>query len=224
MTPILLYDIDGTLLRVDRTFLFNLICEQLADLDISKEQMENKSYAGRTDRGIFLELIGNRPDAENLFQLLKKRYITAMIDQLKPAHVKPIREAVESVKQVKDMGIPVGLCTGNFREVAYKKVETAGLDKMFPFGGFGCHHKNRNNLPRLAHLQYRSVYQKNPSPQQYVIIGDTPSDIRCAKHFGTKVIAVTTGRFTKEELNKYEPDLIIDSLENPRQWLGEIGF
>lgn len=222
--PILLYDIDGTLLKVKKQFLLELIGEQLKAFNVEKPETTTKSFAGRTDRGIFMELIGEHPDSDRLFTELKEQYSKAMIRHLLPNKIDRIDDAAESVQQAVELGIHVGLCTGNFREVAFKKVETAGLNDFFRFGGFGGEYEDRNMLPGEADRDYKSVYGQTPSTSSYVVIGDTPNDIRCAKYFGAVSVAVTTGGFSKDNLAAHNPDLILDSLANPSRWLSELGF
>jgi len=222
--PILLYDIDGTLIRVKRDFLLALITDQLGRVKVPKPEGRVKSFAGRTDRGIFMELIGKRPDAENLFMQLKENYSNAMLQQLKPEFIEKIEDAAESVWEAIELNVPVGLCTGNFRAVAMKKVETAGLPDIFKFGGFGGSHSSRDMLPGEADREYRALFNETPEARQYVIIGDTPNDIRCAKHFGALSVAVTTGMFTESELSAENPDLILPSLKNTKNWLARLGF
>ena len=45
------------------------------------------------------------------------------------------------------------------------------------------------------------------------MIGDTPNDIACARHFGARVLAVATGRMhSAEELLVHEPDALLPDL------------
>ena len=223
-TPILLYDIDGTLLNVHRDFLFGIIEEQLNLFDIQKPETNSRSFAGRTDRGIFLELIGDMPDANALLQDLMLTYAEAMSKNLSEQHLQLHDGAVESVNDAISMDIPVGLCTGNIRRVAMTKVKAAGFHDTFMFGGFGEVSEDRNELPGEADRDYRQQFNDCPAPGRYVIIGDTPNDIRCAKYFGAKSVAVTTGGFSDRELARHNPDLIVHSLHNPKRWLQDLGF
>lgn len=223
-TPILLYDIDGTLLNVHRDFLIGIIEEQLTLFDIQKPETNIRSFAGRTDRGIFMELIGKSPGSDGLLQKLMTNYAEAMSRHLSANHLNLHDGAVESVNDAISMNIPVGLCTGNLRRVAMTKVQTAGFHNTFKFGGFGEYSEDRNELPGEADRDYRAQFNEQPAPARYVIIGDTPNDIRCAKHFGAKSVAVTTGGFSDGELAEYNPDLIVDSLGDPKSWLRDLGF
>ena len=222
--PILLYDIDGTLLNVHSDFIIEIIEEQLRQFGIKKNEATSRSFAGRTDRGIFMELIGDMPDADLLLHQVIENYASAMSQQLSSDHMYVHNGALESVNEAVSLKIPVGLCTGNVRKVAMKKVQAAGLHGIFSFGGFGEVSENRNDLPGEADREYKSRYDDKPDPGRYVIIGDTPNDIRCAKYFGAKSVAVTTGGFTAKELERHEPDLVIDSLNEPERWLRELNF
>ncbi len=222
--PILLYDIDGTLLNVHSDFIFEIIEEQLKQFGIKKNEATSRSFAGRTDRGIFMELIGDMPDAHLLLHQVMENYANAMSQNLSSNHMSVHNGAIESVNDAASLNIPIGLCTGNVRKVAMKKVQAAGLHGIFSFGGFGEASENRNDLPGEADREYKSQYDHQPEPSQYVIIGDTPNDIRCAKYFGAKSVAVTTGGFTAKELERHEPDLIVDSLHDPKTWLSDLNF
>ena len=45
------------------------------------------------------------------------------------------------------------------------------------------------------------------------VIGDTPSDITCARAIGAQVIAVATGVYPLEELEKCKPDYLFAHFE-----------
>jgi phosphoglycolate phosphatase-like HAD superfamily hydrolase len=51
------------------------------------------------------------------------------------------------------------------------------------------------------------------APEQFIVIGDTPNDIDCARHFGARAVAVGTGRFySTEEIVACEPDALLPDL------------
>lgn len=222
MKPILLFDIDGTLLKVKRDFLLGVIESILDELNLPEKKTLNSSFAGRTDRDIFEELSKKTGGGEEHYRLLKKLYVEEMMEGLSGDHVELISGAMEAVHYAAENGLAAGLCTGNFREVAFKKVEAAGMEGLFPFGGFGCDHTDRIFLPGDAQADYSRVFSDQAKPADFIVIGDTPNDIRCAKYFGAKSVAVTTGGFTDNELRDYGPDLILESLSDPEEWINEI--
>jgi phosphoglycolate phosphatase len=219
MKPILLFDIDGTLLHIRRDFLNEVINQILKEFKISDKILQNQSFAGRTDRDIFSDLTGSFESSRQLYQEVKGRYVSIMSEQLSPAHVILLPHAMEAVQQAGEMGIPVGLCTGNFREVAYQKVEAAGMGDAFTFGGFGCKHADRVHLPGEASSDFRKKHGADAPPHHFVVIGDTPNDIRSARYFGARAIGVTTGGFRLSQLMKEEPDAVLSGLHELTGWL-----
>jgi phosphoglycolate phosphatase-like HAD superfamily hydrolase len=225
MKPILLFDIDGTLLHVKKSFLLKALSDILKEQGISPDILNSMSFAGRTDRDIFNELItfsefnSKDQNREHHFHHLKNAYLHVMLDELNADAVSLIDDVSETLHYLKESGYHLGLCTGNFKEIAYKKVISGGFEGFFEFGGFGCDHADRIHLPNEAHTSYIAYSGSSPSPNEYLVIGDTPNDIRCARHFGARVIAVTTGGHSQDELKSHSPDLVLSSLKNPEEWL-----
>lgn len=55
---------------------------------------------------------------------------------------------------------------------------------------------------------------QSPSDQQFIVIGDTPADIRCAKAINAKVLAVCTGGYDRDQLQAEEPDYVFKDLSD----------
>ncbi len=221
MKPILLFDIDGTLLHIRRDFLLEVIHQILMEFKIPDKILHNQSFAGRTDRDIFSGLVEAANSGQSFYDEVKACYLSIMSEQMMPDHVELLPHAEEVVQQAAGMGIPTGLCTGNFREVAYQKVEAAGMNGLFRFGGFGCRHADRIHLPGEASADYQKVYGSHAPPRRFVVIGDTPNDIRSARYFGARSVGVTTGGYSSAELQKGDPDAVITGLHELTGWLEE---
>jgi phosphoglycolate phosphatase len=108
------------------------------------------------------------------------------------------------------------LLTGNIEAMAYLKMELVDLDRFFNLpGAFGNESHERKDLPALAARRIRQHLQRELTPDQFIVIGDTPNDIGCAKHFGARAVALGTGRFySTEEIMACEPDAFIPDLSN----------
>ncbi len=52
------------------------------------------------------------------------------------------------------------------------------------------------------------------APEQTFVLGDTPHDIACARAFGARAVAVTTGGFSSEQLAEHTPDHLFEDFEN----------
>ena len=108
------------------------------------------------------------------------------------------------------------LLTGNIEPAAYLKMELVGLSEYFDLpGAFGDESHDRSDLPTLAAERISRHLNLQLEPRQFIVIGDTPNDIACARHFGARVIAVGTGRmYTHEDLLNCNPDALIPDLSN----------
>jgi phosphoglycolate phosphatase len=108
------------------------------------------------------------------------------------------------------------LVTGNIEPAAWLKMEIAGLSEFFTLpGAFGDESHDRRDLPALAAERIRKHLKINLTPKQFIVIGDTPNDIECAKHFGARALAVDTSRFyTTNELLACKPDALLPDLSN----------
>jgi phosphoglycolate phosphatase-like HAD superfamily hydrolase len=125
-----------------------------------------------------------------------------------------VREVLEAVTN--HPRYQSALVTGNIEPAAYLKMEIMGLADYFPLpGAFGDESHNRSDLPALAAERIRRQLQLDLAPEQFIVIGDTPNDIGCAKHFGARSLAVNTGRFyALEDLTSCEPDALLSDLSN----------
>jgi phosphoglycolate phosphatase-like HAD superfamily hydrolase len=52
-----------------------------------------------------------------------------------------------------------------------------------------------------------------------IVIGDTPRDVECSKPYGAKAVAVATGPYSYESLLRTDADLVLESLEDGREFL-----
>jgi phosphoglycolate phosphatase-like HAD superfamily hydrolase len=106
----------------------------------------------------------------------------------------------------------LSLVTGNLEPIARLKLRAAGLGRYFPRGqgGFGSDHEDRSELPAVARA--RAGRDGRPWPrEQTILIGDTPRDIACARADRVRCIAVTTGRYGRDELRG--ADAVADDAE-----------
>jgi phosphoglycolate phosphatase-like HAD superfamily hydrolase len=82
-------------------------------------------------------------------------------------------------------------------------------------GAFGSDSEDRLQLPAIACQRISNLLGvESLLPEQFIIIGDTPRDIACARHFGAKVLAVATGNTKLEDLANAQPDLLFETLSD----------
>lgn len=217
--PVLLFDIDGTLLQahgVGRRCIETALDRVLGGtFDTS-----DVSFSGKTDTQIFREILTAARDegldvgeGDGVHGELGAAYLDLMHECLPDAHVEALPGAVDLVRRLAGDGVPLGLLTGNLQPLAYAKVERIGLGPAeFPFGAFGSDDEDRNALPALAAARATSTLGREVSASDLVVIGDTPLDIACARAAGATAVAVATGRYDADQLS--EADFVLESLES----------
>lgn len=225
MTPhpwIILFDIDGTMLTVNRGFNRKLLRELLNEHQINYPDMEKDSFSGRTDHDIFTSFLVNHDFNNSLYQKFKSAYLSRLSKQLNNDLVHRHDFVDEAIEYFSRDGFVCGLLTGNYPIAATYKLKAANIHYDFSFGAFGEFDRDRNRLPHLAIKEVKKILGFDPDPTKFVIIGDTPRDVICAQKAGMKSVAVTTGKFGRDELSKHNPDLIIESLANPEYWFPKL--
>jgi len=214
---LLLFDIDGTLLRVNGaagTALRNAI-EHVTGHPASTDSIP---FSGRTDPAIFRDVLATNdlPTTDALLSKVMDAYVETARQTIQSENVTCLSGAAELLSLLSERSdVFLGLVTGNHESIALHKLKIAGLDKYFSVGGFGSDHADRSKLPNLA-LQRAADHSNHPlSTENTVVIGDTGHDITCARAAGARAAAVCTGRPSREELISHDPDLLFESFKEP---------
>lgn len=212
--PILLFDIDGTLVRTGgagKVAMEAALCEVFG----IALAMEEVPYSGRTDLAIGRDLLiahGIEPTSANQ-EKLREGYL----NRLPTALTKHVGEVCLGIPELIDIlrlrdDVLLGLLTGNVRRGAEKKLGHYGLWTHFACGGFGDDCYDRNDVARAAVHAVKSHRGHEVNPNDIWVIGDTPLDVSCARAVGAKVVAVATGWHSIEELHKTGADLVLKNL------------
>lgn len=222
---LVLFDIDGTLIRTggagvqafERTFA--------TEFNIPQATRE-VSFAGRTDPSLVRECFlkhGIPPTRAN-FQRFFDCYVFWLDDflrKLNGAECPGVREFIEEVKLCPDPPI-LGLLTGNIRLGAELKLRRYDLWDDFRSGAFGDDNEDRDRLAAIAQQRANELLGARLSGAEILVVGDTPLDIRCANAIGARMLAVSTGGYTCDQLQCHRPTWVAESLLECRleQYLG----
>ena len=222
---IILWDIDGTLIRSTQPGGYKLYTiPVLEELFGTAGQLADMHVSGMTDLQIFIEALRNhgvthdqlRESIHILSERLtaEARKVTGNGNnffELLPG-VRETLEALDAHPRYRS-----ALLTGNIEPMAQLKMELVGLEKFFTLpGAFGDESHNRRDLPALAVDRIRKHLQLDLAPEHFIVIGDTPNDIDCARHFGARAVAVGTGRFySNDEIREHAPDKFLQDLSDP---------
>lgn len=200
---LLLFDIDGTLTAggPGKT-AFRIALERTYG---TAGPIVNHDFSGKTDPLLLRELLSAAGHAPQEIEAGRTRFWKVYLAELEarigsePVTVLPgVRELIGVLAERGD--VHLGLLTGNVRGGARLKLGTAGLWRHFAVGAFGCDHESRNELPRFALRRAAARWGREFRGSDTVVIGDTPRDVECGMAVGADTVAVTTGRFSKEEL------------------------
>jgi phosphoglycolate phosphatase-like HAD superfamily hydrolase len=205
---LLLWDIDGTLVYMDRAGERSLLIaiRELYGRDLGEHLPVD--LRGRTDTSICRDLLAFLDVPVTPGE--QARLIAAYLDLLpttmtmvKP-HIKPgIVAALDAVHAHPE--IHQALLTGNLREGARLKLSYLKLWHYFEFGAFADDSPIRDELGPFALARAKEKLGIDFPPERVWIIGDTPHDVACGKAIGAKTIAVATGAFSAEELAALNP-------------------
>lgn len=225
---ILLWDIDGTLLISKRHGAYkDYFMPSLQKVFGTSGNLEKIFVSGMTDleiaftalqsEGITIEQIRER---KNEWTLTYEQEIRRVINE---GHAWTVLEGVREILAATKNHSQFynALLTGNTKSAARLKLESVGLWDCFEsHGAFGEESHFRHELPAIAADRISKHLGTELQPSQFIVIGDTPNDILCARHFGAKVLSVATGRNNPPEiLLPHNPDALLMSLENTEEVL-----
>jgi phosphoglycolate phosphatase-like HAD superfamily hydrolase len=208
-TKLLLFDIDGTLLRgatdAHRDAL-HFALREVHGIDAT-EVRRPVSPAGRTDAEIARALllaagvaaVRIDEEADAVREACCEAYARLCPADLSETVLPGVRELLDWLSVRSD--VLLTLLTGNYEAVARIKLDRAGIGRYFgPLqGAFGSDAEDRAALPALARRRAGPVGK--PWPRSLtIVIGDTPRDIACAEADEVQCIAVATGPFSAAEL------------------------
>jgi phosphoglycolate phosphatase len=229
---LVLFDIDGTLISHIETNkkpgLDRFIYAAKVAYGVDLKPVVSRSFGGgHVDRSIFAALLEPhhitadtiRKNFPVAAEALYEHAIRHSSDGSK-LH-KPIAAAVELAQKLSRFpGIVLGLLTGNVRKMAYWKLTHANIDPgLFKVGVFADDFDDRISLAKSVFDVAYTELGRQFRPDDIYIIGDAEPDVRCAKAIGAWSVIVLSGyHHSLEGIQKESPDLIVDSLGDPKVW------
>jgi phosphonatase-like hydrolase len=158
------------------------------------------------------------PDAQKitpeLVKNIHKEFIALMIAYYKKAEaIEALPNAEETMAVLKKAGIKIGVNTGFSKDIAETIVERLQWCEKGLIDYLIGSDEVENGRPNPAMINRMMKLAGITSPLEVAKVGDTEVDIREGQNAGCKyVIAVTTGAFTRTELEPYNPTHILDDI------------
>ena len=223
---ILLFDIDGTLVRAGGAGRKAL--NRAAYILWGKKNVCNEfNLAGQTDLANFhmaVEKGTGRKVTPSQVERLHKEYLKHLPYYVQTAIRKNTYILPPGIKALlkrlgREKGVLLGLGTGNIERGARLKLEPSGFNAYFLFGGFGSDSFHRPTLLKKAVRRAKKFTGEPISPSEVYVIGDTPLDVSAGKKAGYKTIAVGTGFASWQSLVKAAPDHLARDFRGISKWL-----
>lgn len=214
--PVLLWDIDGTLLHNDVRGLGPYL-DAIARVAPGVPVPEIVTH-GKTDWQVICELL----EAAKLDIGLAEA-VSEQLDEVSRSYLDPegalklLPFVPEALGAFQSAGLRNGLLTGNSIGRSRMKLEGAGLDAGlidWDAGFFGSRTRVRSDLSHAARARFEGV--------PMLLIGDTPLDGHAAQKAGIPFVAVCTGVYDASAFEGENCLLVLEDLGDGRDRILEV--
>jgi phosphonatase-like hydrolase len=149
-----------------------------------------------------------------LISNIHKEFVSLMISYYQRAPVlEALPHAEATMSALRSAGIKIGINTGFSKDIAETIVKRLKWREKGIFDYLIGSDEVENGRPDPAMINQLMKLAGITEPTEVAKVGDTEVDIREGQNVGCKyVIAVTTGAFTRNELEPYHPTHIIDDI------------
>jgi phosphoglycolate phosphatase len=220
---LVLWDIDGTL--VDSAGHGRHAFDEAFEAVVGRPLEGEFEFAGRTDHQIALTMLEGVDEADGHLPRLLEELERALAERedliRQEGRAYPgVPEALAAIADRDD--VAQSLLTGNLQPNALVKLAAFDLDRWLDFeiGAYGSDpHETRSDLVAVATERAEA---KLGEPDQPVLVGDTPLDVKAAKEAGARSVAVMTGFAAEEALRESEPDALLRDLSDTEAALAAI--
>lgn len=225
MSPVLFWDIDGTLLTTGRAgiFAWEAAAEEVCGTPVDLSPLRT---AGLTDAEIAVLVVrkcGADPSPERATAALRsyERHLPERLRWRQGSVLPGVVEILEDLGTRNDVSIL--LLTGNTDRGAEAKLRHYGLDRYFTAGGAFCREgSDRVGIAREASHLARTA--NGGVDVQLFVIGDTPHDVRCGQAVGARTVGVASGDYDAGELRESGAWLVLERLPEPAEFIELLGL
>ena len=217
MNKLLLFDIDGTLLKNSNRHkdAFTHAFKEVYNVDTTIDVIDP---SGMTDQQIIIDVLCQSNLNEEFIRSKISECMKSMINyysKFKNESLVVLPGVKNLLNELSKKNYLMGLVTGNLESIAHMKLKGVGLDNFFKLGGFGSDHTNRTELVKIA------IKKAKCDLRNVFLFGDTPLDITAGKQAGVKTVGTTTGIFSRKDL--LNADLVVDSFSDVEKIIEFVG-
>jgi HAD superfamily hydrolase (TIGR01509 family) len=201
----LLIDLDGTIVDSRPAYLealrraFMTIGQKTVDIEIVTE------IPRRLEQNQPINTIMPDMDSEKFLDAYLKAYYDSTATKTKP--LPNITETLRKLYGKAKLGLVTMRCVS--KDKVKKELETFGISRYFETITTAFDRCLPKPSPEAF---WKSAKSLGVDISKCAVVGDSVADIRAGKNAGAITIAVLSGIFTKEELEKENPDLILKNI------------
>jgi beta-phosphoglucomutase len=206
-----IFDWDGTLADTRKAIVvsFQKALKEI-NLEVPIQYIERRIGIGASET--FREILGaanRRIDEEVVKQLVERKSKV----QIQLADQVALFEGAKELLEALGDKVKVGLASMNNRAVVMQMLKINGLIDCFDV---------ILTVEAVSHSKpdpeifLKTAKQLKTKPEACVVMEDSIFGVQAAKAGGMSCIAVTTGVYSAQELEKAQPDLIVDSLQSKK--------
>ncbi|WP_029287541.1 HAD-IA family hydrolase [Pedobacter sp. R20-19] len=150
----------------------------------------------------------------HLIDQIHETFVTLMIEYYQQADfLEALPNAESTLLALKKAGIQIGINTGFSKDIAEVIIKRLEWREKGVFDYLVCSDEVAEGRPNPGMINRLRQLASISEADEVAKVGDTEVDIREGQNAGCKyVIAVTTGAFTRAELEPYHPTHIIDNI------------
>jgi pyrophosphatase PpaX len=205
MRPVLLFDLDGTLIDSIELILKSARYAFDGFAGRAPTDEEWRALIGRPLIDSFREFVPHEPEVERLVGRYRE-YQLEHHDRL----VRAYDGIVDVIRGFASAGYPMALVTSKADWLAQRALVHVGLDDAIPVV-VGCDSCTRHK-PHPEPVE-RALDLLRAGPRDAIFVGDSPHDVEAGRAAGVYTVGVSWGAFTRDEMIQSGADLVIDEIE-----------
>lgn len=203
----ILVDLDGTLVDSRQAYLealktaFTAIGQKIVPIEIVTE------IPRRLEQNLQINSMMNNFDTEKFLDVYLKAYYDSTATKTKP--LPNVTETLRKLSEKNKLALVTMRCVP--KEKVEEELNKFGLAKYFQIvttAFDGC-------LPKPSpEALLKSAKSLGVDISKCAVVGDSVADIKAGKNAGAVTVAVLSGIFTREELEREKPDLILKDIND----------